>query len=572
MTNNQRPITIFISFLLFFVTSCSTNKEILIDNNSTIYFGGDILTMESDNPVYVESIVIESGTIAFTGSLDEAIEKFPAARKSDLNGKTLMPGFIDGHCHFAGFPGQSVGAQILPPPDATVSDIPTLINVLKEWSTPENIKLTGWIFGLGFDDSVLEEKRFPTKFDLDKVSEDIPVMIIHISGHFASVNSKALEMLNINANTIDPEGGVIRRVENSNEPNGVLEELAAIPYMPMVLAPKSEAAMMTFLNSGQDMAMSYGYTTAQEGRAMPNTHAFLEEVAKQELLKIDIVSYIDYSIADSLLRTEWYSPSYKNHYRIGGMKITLDGSPQGRTAWRTQPYLLPPYGAEKGYKGYPAIPNDQDVIDIYEVAYKNQWQILTHANGDAAMDQMIRTMSEVQQKYGKENRRDVLIHGQYVRDDQLDEFQKLGVVASLFPLHTYYWGDWHAQLIGDSLANFISPTRAALDKKMNITIHTDAPVALPNLMRVIWTATTRVSRSGKIIGADQRLTVYEALKCITDWSAYQHFEEKTKGTLTKGKIADLVLLNKNPLKVDLEEVKDIIVTETIKNGKTVFKR
>ncbi|MDG1333367.1 MAG: amidohydrolase [Crocinitomicaceae bacterium] len=571
MTNNKKSITIFIYFL-FFAVSCSSNKEILIDENSTIYFGGDILTMESDNPVYVESIVIESGTIAFTGSLDEAIEKFPAARKSDLNGQTLMPGFIDGHCHFAGFPGQSVGAQILPPPDATVSDIPTLISVLKEWSTPENIKLTGWIFGLGFDDSVLEEKRFPNKFDLDKVSEDIPVMIIHISGHFASVNSKALEMLNINSNTLDPEGGVIRRVENSNEPNGVLEELAAIPYMPMVLAPKSEAAMMTFLNSGQEMAMSYGYTTAQEGRAMPNTHAFLEEVAKQELLKIDIVSYIDYSIADSLLRTEWYSPSYKNHYRIGGMKITLDGSPQGRTAWRTQPYLLPPDGAEKGYKGYPAIPNDLDVIDIYEVAYKNQWQILTHANGDAAMDQMIRTMSEVQQKYGKENRRDVLIHGQYVRDDQLDEFQELGVVASLFPLHTYYWGDWHAQLIGDSLGSFISPTRAALDKKMNITIHTDAPVALPNLMRVIWTATTRVSRSGKIIGADQRLTVYEALKCITDWSAYQHFEEKTKGTLTKGKIADLVLLNRNPLKVDLEEVKEIIVMETIKNGKTVFKR
>jgi predicted amidohydrolase YtcJ len=181
-------------------------------------------------------------------------------------------------------------------------------------------------------------------------------------------------------------------------------------------------------------------------------------------------------------------------------------------------------------------------------------------------------MSSVQQKYGKDGRRDVLIHGQYVRDDQLDKFQKLGVVASLFPLHTYYWGDWHAQLIGDSLANFISPTRSALDKNLKITIHTDAPVALPNLMRVIWTATTRISRSGKIIGEDQRLTVYEALKCITDWSAYQHFEEKTKGTLTQGKVGDLVLLNNNPLKVSLEEVKDIIVMETIKNGKTVFKR
>jgi len=572
MTKKKAQHVIFILIILLIVISCSSEKEVLIQNESTIYFGGDILTMESDSPIYVESIVIESGLIIYTGSLDEANKKFPDAKKCDLKGKTLMPGFIDGHCHFAGFPGQSVGAQILPPPDATVGNIPTLIQVLKEWATPENIELTGWIFGLGFDDSVLEEKRFPNKFDLDKVSKDIPIMIIHISGHFASVNSKGLEMLNINSNTKDPEGGIIRRVKGSEEPNGVLEELAAIPYMPVVLGPKSEEAMMTFLNSGQDMAMSYGYTTAQEGRAMPNTHAFLEEVAKQELLKIDIVSYIDYSIADSLLRTEWYSPSYTNHYRIGGMKITLDGSPQGRTAWRTQPYLLPPDGAEKGYKGYPAIPNDQDVIDIYEIAYKNQWQILTHANGDAAMDQMIRTMSLVQQKYGKKNRRDVLIHGQYVRDDQLDDLQKLGVVASLFPLHTYYWGDWHAQLIGDSLANFISPTRAALDKKMNITIHTDAPVALPNLMRVIWTATTRVSRSGKIIGADQRLTVYEALKCITDWSAYQHFEEKTKGTLTQGKIADLVLLNKNPLKTNLQEVKDIIVMETIKNGKTVFKR
>ena len=572
MTKQKKPHAIFILFILLIAISCSTEKEILIDNESTIYFGGDILTMESDNPVYVESIVTESGLIVYTGPLAEAEKKFPGATKTNLDGKTLMPGFIDGHCHFAGFPGQSVGAQILPPPDATVENIPKLIQVLKDWATPENVALTGWIFGLGFDDSVLEEKRFPNKFDLDKVSEDIPIMIIHISGHFASVNSKGLELLNINSSTVNPEGGIIRRVKNSQEPNGVLEELAAIPYMPMVLGPKNEKAMMTFLKSGQDMAMSYGYTTAQEGRAMPNTHAFLEEVAKQELLKIDIVSYIDYSVADSLLRTEWYSPSYKNHYRIGGMKITLDGSPQGRTAWRTQPYLLPPDGAEEGYKGYPAIPNDQDVIDIYEVAYKNQWQILTHANGDAAMDQMIRTMSEVQQKYGKENRRDVLIHGQYVRDDQLDEFQKLGVVASLFPLHTYYWGDWHAQLIGDSLANFISPTRSALDKNLRITIHTDAPVALPNLMRVVWTATTRVSRSGKIIGKDQRLTVYEALKCITDWSAYQHFEEKTKGTLEKGKIADLVLLNKNPLKVTLEEVKDIVVMETIKEGETVFKR
>ena len=554
------------------LSSCSTTKEIQNQEDCILFYGGDILTMESDKPTYVEAIVVHSETIVFTGSFEEAQKKFPGAKKRNIKNKTLMPGLFDGHCHFAGFPGQAIGAQILPPPDATVNNIPKLIQVLKDWSTPENIELTGWIFGMGFDDSILEENRFPDKFDLDQVSTETPIMIIHISGHFASVNSKALELLNIDSNTPNPEGGIIRRVANTNEPNGVLEELAAIPYMPMVLAPKSEKAALAFLNAGQNMALSYGYTTAQEGRAMPNTHAFLESVAKQGLLKLDVVSYIDYSIADSLVRTEWYNKSYNNHYRIGGMKLTLDGSPQGRTAWRTQPYLIPPDGASKNYRGYPAMPNDQNVIDIYEMAYKNDWQILTHANGDAAMDQMIRTMGKVQEEYGNKNRRDVLIHGQYVRDDQLEDFKRLNVIASLFPLHTYYWGDWHAQLIGDSLVNFISPTRAALDKELKITIHTDAPVALPNLMRVVWTATNRTSRSGKVIGEDQRLTVYEALKAITDWSAYQHFEEDSKGTLTRGKLADLVILNKNPLKVSNEEIKDIVVLETIKNGKTVFKR
>ncbi|MFT7162291.1 MAG: putative amidohydrolase YtcJ, partial [Bacteroidia bacterium] len=263
---------------------------------------------------------------------------------------------------------------------------------------------------------------------------------------------------------------------------------------------------------------------------------------------------------------------YKNHYRIGGVKLTLDGSPQGRTAWRTSPYLIPPDGANDDYSGYPAFPNDEDVEAIYEMAFQNDWQIHTHANGDAAMDQMIRTLKKVSDKYGNNGRRDVLIHGQYIREDQLDEFKSLNIIASFFPLHTFYWGDWHKKLIGDSLGNRISPTRTALNKGLKITIHTDAPVALPNLMRVIWTATSRVSRSGEIIGAEERLTPYEALKCITEWSAYQHFEEDKKGTLEVGKLADLVILNENPLKVDLDDIKNISVYETIKDGSTVYKQ
>lgn len=536
----------------------------------TLYFGGDILTMSGDDPEYVEALVTSSDRLVFVGSLSAALERYPRAVKHDLEGATLLPGFIDGHAHFAGFPAQAVGAQILPPPDAGAANIDSLLAILSRWATPENVSLTGWIFGMGFDDSVLEERRIPTKDDLDKVSTDIPVMIIHISGHLAVVNSKGLEEMGITAESKDPEGGVIRRVAGTMEPNGVLEELAAIPYMPVVLAPRSEEAADVFLSAGQDMALSYGYTTAQEGRAMLNTHLFLEQAAKSEKLKIDVVSYIDYSVADSLMQSQWYTDEYTNHYRIGGMKLTLDGSPQGRTAWLTQPYRIPPEGAEDDYAGYPAIPSDSAVTSIYRKAFDNNWQILTHANGDAAIDQLIRTMREARSD-ATADRRDVLIHGQYIRADQLDSLAAMGgVIASLFPLHTYYWGDWHRELIGDSLGSIISPTRTALDKGLRLTIHTDAPVALPNLMRVIWTATSRTTRSNEVIGASERLTPYEALKGITDWSAYQHFEEEDKGTLEVGKLADLVIVSANPLKVEIEEIPNILVLQTIKEGETVY--
>jgi len=561
--------SILVLSILFLSGCCLYGQGHSGNPADAIYFGGNIITMEGDVASYVEAVAIKDGKIIFVGSKADAEKiKGVATLMNDLKGQTLLPGFIDGHAHFAGFPVQAIGANILPPPDGGVSNIPLLQDTLKKWVTPEHLALTGWIFGMGYDESVMDEKRHPTKQDLDKVSTEYPVIIIHISGHFCAMNSKGLEMMGITAQSVDPAGGVIRRMPGSKEPNGVLEELAAIPLCVKALTPKTDAAAIQFLNAGQDMAISYGYTTVQEGRAMDE---FLANFADKKLFKIDVVSYVDYSRPE-ILKTKWYSKDYSDHYRIAGMKLTLDGSPQGRTAWRTKPYLLPPPGEKKSYLGYPAIPNDKDVEAIYNMAFKNSWQIITHGNGDAAIDQMIRCMKPAIATYGNVNRRNTLIHGQYVRQDQLDSLKQLDVIASLFPLHTFYWGDWHKQIIGDSLGNKISPTRTALNKGLRITIHTDAPVALPNLMRMVWTAVNRTSRSGKIIGAEERLTPYEAMKCITDWSAYQHFEEDKKGTLTKGKLADFVVLDKNPLTVAPDDIKDIVVMETIKEGKSVYKK
>ncbi len=251
--------------------------------------------------------------------------------------------------------------------------------------------------------------------------------------------------------------------------------------------------------------------------------------------------------------------------------ITLDGSPQGRTAWRTVPYLLPPDGQKPGYKGYPAFPDEKVLQALFDEAYHNKWQVLTHANGDAAVDQMIRGIRAAQANHGPTDLRPVLIHGQYIRQDQLDALKELNIIPSLFPMHTFYWGDWHAQIIGLELAQQISPMQSALKRSQIVTSHTDAPAAVPNLMFLMWTAVNRVSRSGRVIGPNERLTPIEALKSITLWGAYQHFEEKTKGSLEVGKLADLVILDRNPLKGDPMTIKDIDVVETIKEGKTVYR-
>ncbi|MBL7472866.1 amidohydrolase [Robertkochia sediminum] len=541
-------------------------------SEATLYFGGGIITMEGDSPEYAEALAERDGKIVFVGSKEEAVQQLGENYKEvDLKGQTMLPGFIDGHAHFFGFGAQAVMANLLASPDGNVNTIDDLVATLSEWYEANGTdKTQGWIVGMGYDDAILKEGRHPTKEDLDKVSTEVPIMAVHISGHFAVVNSKGLEEIGYTAETKDPSGGVIRRMENSMEPNGVLEELAAIPIMIQKISPTSPELVKYYMDKGQEIATSFGYTTAQEGRAMQN-HLQMAEYAEAGHFKIDVVSYVDYMFPQ-YFDSEWYGNDYKNHYRIGGVKLTLDGSPQGRTAWRHEPYILPPDGQKKGYSGYPAIPEDSVVQGIVNKAFENDWQLLAHTNGDAAADQLLRVLAEAGEQYGNEDRRTVLIHGQLLRMDQLDSLKKYDVVASLFPMHTFYWGDWYKEIIGPEAAQKISPIKSALNRGVKVTAHTDAPVALPNLMMIAHTAVNRLSRSGTVMGPDERLTPYEALQCLTSWSAWQHFEEDRKGTLTPGKLADLVILDKDPLKVDPLDIMNIRVMETIKEGETVFKR
>ncbi len=553
---------------LMVVVGCAFASEVA----ETIYTNGTIITISDAQP-RVEAVAVRGGKIVAVGTKDEVLKrKGDATKLVDLKGRTMLPGFVDAHGHVMGGGLQALSANVLAPPDGEVRDIASLQQTLRDWvaANEKIVKKIELIVGFGYDNAQLAELRHPTRQDLDAVSKEVPIVLIHQSGHLIAVNSKALEVGGITAATTDPEGGVIQRGEGGKEPNGVLEETAAFPLLIKLLGRAGPEGSATFVRAGAEMWARFGYTTAQEGRTMPNAVKIMKEVAAAGGFKIDVVSYPDVLVDRELIKRE-VSRTYKNRFRVAGAKLTIDGSPQGFTAWRDRPYYKPVGNYPPGYRGYPAATAEQ-VGDAIDWAFADNIQILTHANGEAASDQLIAYVAAALKKYGAGDRRPVIIHGQFLREDQVDSFKTLGIMPSLFPMHTFYWGDWHREhTAGPALADNISPTGWCVKRGMKFSSHHDAPVAFPNSMRVLDATVTRRSRSGDIIGPDQRVDVMTALKAMTIWPAWQHFEEDTKGSIEVGKLADFVILDKDPTGVDPDTIDQIKVTETIKEGVTIFK-
>jgi hypothetical protein len=333
------------------------------------------------------------------------------------------------------------------------------------------------------------------------------------------------------------------------------------------LGPEGAKALA---RAGSELWARYGFTTAEEGHSIPPVVEILRQVANEGGYKIDVVTYSNVIVDRDYVKKN-FSKDYKNRFRVAGAKLTIDGSPQGFTAWRDRPYYAPVGDYPPGYVGYASV-KPKETAEAVDWSFANGIQLFVHANGEAASDSLIAGVEAATKKYGPNpDRRLTLIHGQFLREDQVDSYNRLNVFPSLFPMHTFYWGDWHREhTVGPSLADNISPTGWVLKRGMKFSSHTDAPVAFPDSMRVLDATVTRRSRSGDILGPDQRVDVITALKAMTIWPAYQHFEEKTKGSIEVGKLADLVILSADPTAVDPETIDQIKVSETIKQGETVF--
>lgn len=537
----------------------------------TIYVGGAILTMDDARP-RAEALAVQGGRIVAVGSTDEVMAlKGDATQVVDLGGKALLPGFFDAHGHVFVGGIQALTANMLAPPDGDVTDIASLQKVLRDWiaANQATVEKTKLIMGFGFDKSTLAELRDPDRNDLDAITTDYPVYLIHQSGHQGAANSKALEIAGITAASENPPGGVIRKDANG-EPTGVLEENAHnIAWMKLMSSVDREG-MKAIARAGAELWTRYGYTTAEEGRSVQVQAEIMAEVGAEGGFKIDVLTYPDVLMARDFIKAN-VSKDYKNRFRIAGAKLTIDGSPQGFTAYRDRPYYNPVGDYPPGYRGYPSATQEQ-VDDALDWAFANGVQINTHANGEAANDMLIAGVAAATKAHGAgADRRAQLIHGQFLREDQVDSYKQLDVFLSLFPMHTFYWGDWHRDhTVGPELADNISPTGWAVKRGMKFSTHHDAPVAFPDSMRVLDATVTRRSRSGDIIGPAQRVDVMTALKAMTIWPAWAHFEDGAKGSLEVGKVADLVILSADPTAVDPDTLETLTVVETLKDGVSLY--
>ncbi len=543
-----------------------------------IYLNGQVVTLKNEEEIF-SAVVTEEDKIIYVGNDEEALKyKTEGSEVFDLNGKCMTPGFIDPHSHFGMQSLISTYQSIAPEPLGVVNSIDTMIEVMKNDLLERNkqSKQASYV-AVGYDHEQLKEGRHPIKDDLDKVSTEIPVIAIHASLHVGSFNSKAIEVFGLKIDEPNPQGGSYGRYPGTNEINGYAEEIAFQMHLMGLVKPDS-AMLEKTLHAGQELYAKAGYTTVQDGFTQNQEYQLFNFGSNNGLIDLDVFCYPP---AMSVMQKDnhWIDGEFgvkfgdsfgtNNNIHFAGFKMLLDGSPQARTAWMSKPYEVRNETDDENYCGYPIFKDDTQVIAGLKYAMERNAPILTHCNGDAAADQLLRcyeiALSEINNDY---TARAVMIHCQTIREDQIDLMAKFNIVPAMFPIHTYFWGDTHIKNLGIDRASKISNQKYALSKGLLPTSHEDCPVIPPNPLFSVWSSSNRKTRAGVKLG--EGLTRYEALRSITYNAAYQYNIEHTHGTIEVGKKADLLVLDRNVLTCQDNDVRNTKVLQTIKNGKVIY--
>ena len=506
-----------------------------------LYYNGSIIDTE-DGQKY-DWLLIQDNLIKSKGFCNDMPKDLSEDEKYNLERKTLIPAIIDPHSHLT-----SYAISTLQPSLESTKCFDDIISVVSGFIKENNPKEDEFIVCSGYDQNVLKEEMHPSKELLNREFPNHPVVLQHISGHMGVMNQKALDLLNI-----------------SNDNNGLLQENDYISSIKRIPLPGADAIKKAIVKA-QNTYASFGIATAQEGMTAKEMIPIFKMAENEKLFFIDILGYADLKDYEQIFSS--FSEclhEYHNRVKIQGLKIFLDGSPQGKTAWMREAYE----GEKDGYNGFGTM-SDEAVINAFKTALKLNKQLIAHCNGDAAADQILRCASLAATPEEIASLRPVVIHSQMLHPEIMPKLKEYGFILSFFPAHIYYWGETHVKNFGINRAHRLSSLKSASNEGLVYTIHQDTPVLAPNLFKAMQSAILRKTKDGRVLGESERLTPLEALQAVTINASYQYGEENIKGSLKEGKLADLAILEENPLEMDPERLDKIKVAATIKEGKYIY--
>jgi len=518
-----------------------------------VLFNANMITVDPAKP-YAQAIAIKGDRILAVGNNEEILHFAGAGtRKIDLSGQTVTPGFIDAHSH----PAYS-GRAHLRNVDADLRSIKVIKNAIADRA--KNTPPGEWILGFKYDDTKTSEGRPINRYDLDKAAPNHPVRVVHRGGHSVYVNSRALELMGYNKETPDPEGGKIVRDSQSGEPTGLLLETASDPLgrlIPNTFTREDNQAGVKLIS---EMISKAGITSVTDAYCSSTFLSAYQDAYQAGELNSRIYCMIGYSEIDKMINSGIQTGLGNEWVKIGGMKITLDGSISERTARLSEPYVGRPddYGM--------LVMDEEELAGYVEKAHKNDWQIGIHANGDVAIDKALGIYERVQKQFPRKDPRFRLEHCTVINDELVQRMKALNVIPNPFSTYVYFHGEKMKEYGKERLENMFA-VRSFLDAGLKVTQTSDYPPGPFEPMMAIQSSVTRTDMNGNLWGGSQRISVEEAIKVGTIHGAYASYEEDLKGSLEPGKLADLVVLEKDPRKVDPMSIIDIGIERTMVGGK-----